>query len=391
MSRILEDFLSGYLEYCKNTEPPTQYHLWCGIGAIAAALQRKVYINWGPQQIFPNMYIVLIGDSGRCRKGVAFDIVQDLIRGVGIKNTAESITREKLIKDFATSVSNFTDPDKGVKLHCSLTAFVEELSIFLGQNDVKFLADLTDWYNAKNEWTYSTKGQGTDKIQGICFNLIGGTAPDWLSSILPGEAVGGGFTARIIFVVEEDKKHKQPRNIPPDPELRSALIKDLEKIHLIMGEMKFAPDALAMYEDWYINKSDVTGVKDPKFGSYNERRATHLRKLAMVCSASRGSSRRITKFDLLRATKILEATEIKMPRVFRSLGKARYGELTAQVFDFIKQEGKTTASKILRRFSMDIDQYTLQIVTQTLAGMKVIRAVPNTQTLDTEYSWIKEE
>ena len=80
-----------------------------------------------------------------------------------------------------------------------------------------------------------------------------------------------------------------------------------------------------------------------------------------------------------------------MPRVFRSLGKARYGELTAQVFDFIKQEGKTTASKILRRFSMDIDQYTLQIVTQTLAGMKVIRAVPNTQTLDTEYSWIKEE
>lgn len=372
MARQLEDFLTGYLEYCKGTEPPINYHLWCAISAIAAALQRKAYINWGVETILPNMYIVLIGPSGN-RKGVAMGILQDIIREVGIRSTAESITREALIRDLRDSVNKFDDPDGGIKFHCSLTAFSEELSIFLGQNDVKFLADLTDWYNCKPEWTYRTKGQGTDKIQGICFNLLGATAPDWLVSILPREAIGGGFTARIIFVVEEQKAEIVPLPKEPDLKLRTALIKDLEQIHLVCGEYRFTPEAISLYKGWYEQSANGSyGIKDPKFAAYNERRATHIKKLGMIMSASRGSDRKITLKDLERAVGILEKTEIKMPRVFRSLGKSRYSEVTMQVFDYIVLKKQVSASEILNKFYLDVDDYTLDVVSKTLQAMKVI-------------------
>lgn len=392
MARVLEDFISAYLKYTEQTEPPTKYHLWCAISAIASSLERKVYMKWGTETIYPNQYIILIGASGRCRKGVAFAIVQDLVKEVGIVATAESITREALIKDIAESTASFLDPETGTIFHCSLSSYQEELSIFLGQADVRFLADLTDWYNCKPDWTYRTKNMGTDRITNLCFNLLGGTAPDWLVSIIPQEAIGGGFTARCVFVVEEEKKHLVPRPPMPDSNLRSMLVNDLEQIHIMAGEMKFTPEAEDIYAHWYEHVSHKTGVKDPKFESYNERRATHIKKLCMAMSASRGSDRRITKHDFERALAILEDTEKKMSRVFTGLGEARYSKSTAMVLDYIMKSpgGRCKASEILRKFSRDVDSYTLDIIGKTLRGMMVVTTEFEQGTGDTIFTFRKD-
>jgi hypothetical protein len=370
--RQLEDFITAYLKYVEGTESPTQYHLWCGISAIAAALQRKAYIVWGTETIFPNMYIVLIGPSGKCRKGVAMAIGQDLVRSIGIKVTAESITREALIRDLRECAVSYDDPDKGIMFHCSLTTHSPELSVFLKQKDVAFLADLTDWYDSKSEWTYRTKGQGTDTIQGICFNLLGASAPDWLTSILPEEAIGGGFTSRVIFVVEDEKREVVPVPKLPNTELRLKLKADLERIYVMAGEFRMNKESIEIYSNWYIEHNKNPVITDPKFFGYNERKATHLKKLAIILSASRGDSRVVTVDDFNRALTILDNTEKKMPRVFRSLGKSRYSELTMTVFDFIIEKKVVSRSEILRKFYLDVDDYTLDIIAKTLYAMKAI-------------------
>jgi len=373
MSRQLDDFITGYLEYTQNLESPVSYNLWCGISCIAAALQRKVYLRWGISSIYPNMYIVLIGPSGRCRKGEAMGAAADLVKSVGIRIVAESITREALIRDIKESLSSYNDPDTGaVKVHCSLTAFNEELSVFLGQGDVKFLADLTDWYNSKDFWTYRTKGSGTDEIQGICFNMLGATAPDWLISILPQEAIGGGFTSRIIFIVEENKRAIVAAPFIPDAKLKSALLSDLEKIHIMAGEMKMDDEALELYMNWYIKESEKPALKDSRFAGYNERRATHLRKLSMICAASKRNARVIVLKDVERAMTILESAEQRMEKVFKGLGRSRYSELTMLVFEYIVREKEVNRSQILRQFYLDVDDYTCDIVTKTLLAMRVI-------------------
>lgn len=380
-ARELDDWLNTYLKYTDNTEPPTSYHIWTAISLIAGALQRKVYLNWGHDTIYPNMYIVLIGPSGRARKGTAMGIGNDIIKDIGIQIASESITREALIRDMKDAISQFTDASDGkIKFHCSITTLSEELSVFLGQNDIKFLADLTNWYDSRDSWTYRTKGSGTDQIQGVCFNLLGATAPDWLQSILPQEAVGGGFTSRIIFIVEEDKGKTVPEPILTDEEkeMRVLLKRDLERIATLSGEMVYTPDAKQFYIKWYKKheKNISEGnppIDDPRFSGYVDRRATHIRKLCMVMSASRGMDRTITLEDIKRAEKTLLAVEGKMHKTFGGLGRSQYSEVTDKVIKLVQQKKKVNRSYILRTMYRDIDPGTLDIIETTMTQMKLVK------------------
>jgi len=393
--RELDDWLDAYLTYTENTEPPLSYHTWVGISLIAGALQRKVYLNWGHETIYPNMYIVLVGPSGKARKGTALTIGKDILQDIGISLTSESITREALIRDMKDALDSFQDETTGkLRYHCALTAISDELSVFLGQNDVKFLADLTDWYDSRKSWTYRTKGAGTDKIQGVCFNILGATAPDWLQSILPQEAVGGGFTSRIIFVVEEDKGKIVPEPIytREDEELRGMLVRDLERISTLTGEMRFSDKGKQKYINWYKKyendmREGKVVIEDTRFTGYMERKATHLRKLSMVLSAARSSERVITEDDLSKALSLLSQAEKKMPKTFGGLGTSQYSDITNKVLNLIQSRGELTRSNLMRKMYRDLDPGTLDVVETTMRQMKVVEVVSIPGKGDVLYKW----
>lgn len=380
-SRRLSDWLSGYLKYASNTEPPISYHTWIGLSMIAGVLQRRCYLRWGFETIYPNLYIVLVGPSGRCRKGTAISLGKDILTQIqSVSLTSESTTREALIKYMKEATKNFSDPDLGViRFHCSLMCISEELSVFLGQNDIKFLADLTDWYDSRDKWTYRTKSSGTDEIEGVCFNLLGATAADWLQSILPQEAIGGGFTSRIIFIVEENKGKTVPvyNRSSDENDLRKYLIEDLERISTMAGEFTFSPDAQQQYVQWYQNteaqgKKGKYAIDDPRFAGYCDRRATHIRKLCMIFSASRSNDQMIQTIDFDRALKTLNAAEVKMPRVFGGLGTAKYSQATEKILTYIANKKVVKRADLLLKFYRDVDGPTLEIIEDVLEKMKVI-------------------
>lgn len=397
MPRRLSDWISGYLEYADESEPPLSYHTWVGISMLASVLRRRVYFKWGYETIYPNMYIILIGPSGKCRKGTAMRLGYEVIRDVGIKIVSESITREALIRNMKNSVDSVVDPDtRKVQYHCSLSCISEELSVFLGQNDVKFLADLTDWYDSKDKWTYETKNSGVDSIQGLCFNLLGATAADWLVSILPQEAIGGGFTSRIIFVVEENKRKTLPK---PHLSKRSAALlvtlkSDLEHISTMAGRFDFSTDTEDQYTSWYQAQDTQTAkgkppINDPRFAGYCERRATHLRKLCMIFSASRGDDMMITPDDFRRALSVLTAVEVKMPKVFSGLGTSRYSQITEKILTFLSTRTKVSRSELLIQFYRDLDYETLKIIEETLSKMRVVKIEIDMKTSEAYYTYIK--
>lgn len=397
MSREVSDWLDGYLKYTENSEPPTSYHTWCGLSLIAGALQRKVYLNWGFERIHPNLFAVLVGPSGKARKGVALGIAKDMLSRISTVSIApEASSREAIILAMKRAMANYTDPtDNKVKLHCSLTAFSEELAVFLGQSDIKLLANLTDWYDSKDAWSYETIGRGRDSLEGLCFNLMGATAPDWLQSMLPQEAVGGGFTSRVIFVVEEKKGKTVPKHelTPAEISLQEKLSRDLERINKLSGEAHFSPDGEKAYVDWYEEQDRLLAqgklaVDDSRFAGYCERRATHIRKLMLLCSAGRGDSLVIEQADFRKALGILVATERKMHWTFGGLGKAKYSNITDQVIRYIQQMGCCTRSTLLAKFYRDLDTFTLREVEATMEQMKVVEISMLLNKGDKMYKWI---
>lgn len=401
MAREVTDWIDSYLQYTDNTESPVSYHKWCALSVVAGALQRRCYLQWGlAEVIYPNLYVVLIGPSGRTRKGTAIGIAKDMLKKTaGVTVVPESSSgRQAMILAMKRASKNFEDPIDGkIKFHCSVTAFSEELSVFLGQGDIAYLSNLTDWYDSKDDWEYETVGRGKDSLQGLCLNLCGGTAPDWIQSMIPHEALGGGFTSRVIFIVEEKKRKIVPEYFvdAATRELGEKLQRDLERIANLSGEMTFDEEGKDAYVAWYIDQDSKLSagepaIQDKRFAGYCERRATHLRKLMLVCSASRGDDLKLTKADFLKAKGLMEDAEINMPRTFGGLGKARNSDAVDTVMNYIQTMGITTRTKVLQMFYRDVDAMTLSSIEQTLQQMGKINVKLNVNTQDKVYTWIND-
>lgn len=392
-------WLDHYLVYTENSESPTSYHTWCGLSVIAGALQRKVWLKWGlGRVIYPNLYTVLVGPSGRTRKGVAIGIAKDFLKQIpSVSVVPESSSgRQAMIQAMKRASTTFQDLNDGkIRFHCSVTAFSEELSVFLGQGDIAYLSNLTDWYDSKDDWEYETIVRGKDSLQGLCVNLMGGTAPDWIQSMIPQEALGGGFTSRIIFIVEEVKRKIVPEYIPTQAELdlQELLLRDLERIALLTGEITFEETAKQMYITWYIMQDkDLSAGKpvitDTRFAGYCERRATHLQKLMILCSASRGDDLKITTEDFRRALKLLTDAEVNMPKTFGGLGKSRMSDESDMILNYIKSMGFTTRKLVLQKFYRDVDPLTLSNVEQLMQQMQVVKVKLMPEEGDKSYTWI---
>lgn len=378
-SRYLSDLLTGYLKYTEDTEPPKSYHTWCAISMIAGAMQRRLFFRWGHDLIYPNMYVILVGPSGHARKGTAMKVSKEFLRNAGVATASESVTREALIKAMVNSTQSYSDDLGKILWHCSISAVSEELAVFLEQSDIKFLAALTDWYDCHDIWKYETKGGGVDKLQGVCFNLLGGTAPDWLSSIFPEEALGGGFTSRCIFVVEERKGKTVPKP-SMDEELGQLIQADLEHIMTLSGEMTMTPEAENYYIKWYESaeediKNGKMAVEGQYFSGYCSRRATHIRKLAMVLSISRSDDLIITLEDMQRADKVLTSVERNMSSAFHGLGRSQYSRAVQDVLQIMARRRKIKRSDLLKMVYKNIDSQDLKVVKEILQQMKVIRVI----------------
>lgn len=402
MARELSGWLENYLKYTENSESPISYHVWCGLSVIAGALQRRVYLRWGlGRVVYPNLYVVLVGPSGRTRKGVAIGIAKDFLKKISsVTVTPESSSgRQAMILAMKRAAVNFQDPTDGkIKFHCAVTAFSEELSVFLGQGDIAYLSNLTDWYDSKDEWEYETVGRGKDALTGLCLNLMGGTAPDWIQSMIPQEALGGGFTSRIIFIVEEKKRKIVPEYLPTaeEEELAELLTRDLERINQLAGEVTFTEAAKQLYIEWYIEQDTALSagrppIGDPRFAGYCERRATHLQKLMILCSASRGDDLQIHSEDFKNALKILTDAEALMPKTFGGLGKSRISDETDTVINYIRAVKTTTRKILLSKFYRDIDATTLGTIEATMLQMGVIQIKLMPQEGDKLYKWIGED
>ena len=57
-------YIKDFLHYTSGNECPEPYRLWSGLSLLASVLGRKVWTFHGRFQIFPSLYVVLVGDAG---------------------------------------------------------------------------------------------------------------------------------------------------------------------------------------------------------------------------------------------------------------------------------------------------------------------------------------
>ena len=373
--RIADDWITLFMKYTDNSEPPSLYREWTAVSVLGAALQRKVFLRW-EGTFYPNLYVVLVGPSGS-RKGTAMRPGKELLNQIGVKLSAEAITREALIRRLKKSNDQMIK-DGRVYLHASLTIFSEELTVFLGYNNRQLMSDLSDWFDCSDHWTYETKGKGTDEISNIWVSLLGATTPELLRTTLPYDAIGGGLTSRIIFVFEEKREKTiiAPFKTPEEIEIERVLLHDLEMIHMYFGDFKVTDKFMECWAGWYPSQENEIDYRDPRFEGYVNRRATHILKLSMIVNVSRKGGRLILDdVDFDRAHDLLRRTEKKMFNTFRGVGKSDISDIVNDVMTTIALKRTISFSDLLSLYYNDTDKQTLKRVIETLEAMNYCKVI----------------
>ncbi len=372
--RKLTDWLDSYMEYTDNSEPPVLFRLWTAISVLAAALQRKCYVDWGMLTFYPNLYIILVGPSGT-RKGTAMYPGQDLLRELGVSLAADATTLQALIRRLKETNSTQLSPETGLPVfHSSMTIFSKEFTV-LYKND-ELIASLCDWYDCDAKWKYDTKNSGTDEILGVWVNMIGATTPDMVRSSLPLDAIGGGLTSRIIFVAEQNKAKTVAMPFLSEEQLaiKHQLFADLEKISMLVGRFKCTKNFMEYWVEWYTRIDSSPPIFDSsKFSGYMQRRPNHAMKLSMIMSISRSSEMVLRQKDLERAIKLMEITERNMPTVFDGVGENPVASLVPRITAFMSIQKQVGYDVLMRYFYQDIDDFNMDKLLRSMENMGYLK------------------
>lgn len=373
-NRKLPDWIDAYTTFTSESEPPDSYKRWVAVSAIASALQRKVMIPMHGG-VYPNMYVVLVGPSG-CRKGTAIKPARDMIRELGIPLSVEATSGAALVRRLKDAKE---DSLLGTRMysHCSLTICSEELTVFLGYNQIELMATLCDWYDCTPKWTKETIGRGPEPIDNVWVNLLGATTPSLIQSTLPQDAIGGGLTSRIVFIFEPRKGKLiiLDAETPETKQLRQELMHDLEVIRTIHGEFQLSNEWLESYTKWRVAEDEKPPFKDTRFSGYFNRRPTHIIKLSMIVSASRSNELILSGGDFDRAIRFLREAEIKMPHTFAGFGASPVAKIIPVVINLLETKGEILMSDLVKMFYFDADKELIDKCIATLMAMKVCKVV----------------
>lgn len=299
---------------------PDIFRRWSAISAIAATLERRVYVSTSMSVVYPNMFVLLVAPPG-VGKSVGIKHASDLVmRTNKIAMAPEDVTKASLIDAMQEAKKIFTVPPKIMLEYHSLFVSADELGVLLPSHDLAFLNTLNVLYDNRPRYKETRRHREKDLIlEAPQINILAGTQPDYMGTLLPAEAWGMGFMTRIMMIYHgKPSKPKLfgPKGVKLDTK---DLLHDLNMVAELHGEFTWHPDAEAELTEWYGRDLEPVPTHS-KLKHYVARRVLHVLKLSMISSAARRNDLVIEVEDVDRARAWLLEAEALMPEVFKDMG-----------------------------------------------------------------------
>lgn len=374
MARVCDDWLQTYLDWTlPRSESPENMILWSGLVALSSALKRKVKIPkklMGGYDIYPNIYTIFVAPPGVARKSTTVGRTEELLREVDhIQIASTAVSASKLVADLSDTLDG------------SLTILPSELGTFMNVSSEEMYDLLTDLFDNKEVYTYSTRMHGLEVVERPCINFLAATTPRWVEQQMPLHVIGGGFASRCIFIFEDAPRKRQLYYDVDEKQvklMKDALVVDLKHIAALEGSFKHDKKETRDYiEAWYQKLDVIADSAGPGVEGYFNRKHIHAHKVAMLLAIAESDRMVLTIDHFEKAVAILEALEAKMPHALVYAGQNPLAEMTWQVWDFIKAQGTATERSVIRRFHVDLGSDGLSEVLGTLIRAGAVERLPN--------------
>lgn len=361
--KLSNEAVLRYLEYVEDTESPRLFHIWSFLAGVGACLGRRVYLDFGIDNIYANQFVIITGPPGS-RKSTAMKITERLLKQAtnirfapddtagqrqgliaamegDAEEDEETAEAQAQLEAAAQATLDAISTDKVRKLPFSkvvdprdrhvMMAAASEFASLIGERSQNMTIFLSKCWDGE-DYEYKLKAQSMILTEPL-LAIVGCIQPGQIAESFPSHSIGQGFTSRLIFVYGARKYKKVPRPVPlPEhiaDEMR-ALFGDL--FYKFDGEIKETPAAAKLLDDLYDVKVELD---DPRFVFYIDRRQTHLIKLA-ICLAAARRSMVIDVQDINDAQTILAATEVSMPDALGEFGMSPLGAAKQKMMDYLR-------------------------------------------------------
>jgi hypothetical protein len=253
---------------------------------------------------------------------------------------------EKLSKGFPR-MSPGVNGAGGMKLGLESAAMLvsTELSVFItaSQFTITCLSDL--WDSKEGIYQYGTRGKGEWNINEPIVSLLGGSAQNWLVKSVPADAVGGGFTRRVNFVLAT-KKETVPDTTGRPLIDKDDLVEDLRYMAQIRGQFSLTNDALKLLKIYH-DSCDPNDFDDEASAVYKTSKWANAGKLAEIIAMSRSDNLVIEEEDLQTAIDKVEDVAKDLKIVFRAVGESDLASASDRVIRFLETRGFASRGDIL--------------------------------------------
>lgn len=414
---MAHDVFGLYLHYRRDTEPPVIFHRWAITACIGALLGRQLWIPFGSNRIFPNQYIMFIGDPGS-RKTTAIKMATSILRSSGYGTfSAQRTSKEKFLLDLAGEPEEVdVKGKKGFALLDDISVLetndgmpreilidADEFNNFMGAGNIEFqsiLGELWDWDNTEAGYRFRLKNSRSIDITQPTISILAGNTPSNFALCFPPASIGQGFMSRLLLIQGESTGRKITFPEEPPPELKEELVRMFllmkQRLH---GKVTIAPDAKDMLDSIYKTWPDL---EDLRFKHYSTRRFTHLLKLCIIYAAAR-LSQTIEGVDVIHANTVLAYAEMLMPKALGELGKSKNSEAANKIMQALFATKKPLDfPRLWKEVQRDLEKPTdltqvlanLQYADQILvvpmdkAGGKTVGYLPKAKGLDRKVMYV---
>lgn len=386
MARKFKSWISGLAAYIERTEAPRIFWRWGAISTIASALQRKVWLPFGIENYYPNLYILLVGPPAS-RKGAPVIISRRLLKDIEVSVAVDSSSKRAFTMELEETAKKETYYLDG-KPHaqCAISICSTEMSSLLAVNPKEMIEVLTDIYDSPDTWDYKTRGQDEDRLYNVCVNCLIATTPTWLAANLPQEAIGGGYTSRHVVVYGE--RVYQRVTIPGrrgwedlhDGEVEKRqeriyadLVNDLLHISQLTGEFKWTEAGFKLFDSWYQAIDDkFRACPDERLHPFIGRMHACVIKTAMCLRVDWSDELLLDEEEIKKAIEYLEQVLSIASDAFAGHGRSRLGVDQNRVMDQLSLMKVTTLRELMSHNYRHLTLTELKEVLQGIATMGLV-------------------
>jgi len=362
-------FIEDFPDYCETlTDAPRIYKEESAFDILSSIIGRRIYLQWGEDRIFPNIYKIYIGKSTAYRKSTMQKIQKRFVENIiGFDSLlANRFSYEGLISFIENQSHVISYFDEFANLY-------EVLKKSYTLSPEAFLTEVFECPDMKSEGALVSKNI---ILKNVFINIIGATTESWLLKNMNESSVRGGFLPRFLFVWAKEKENTMPIPSEPDKSQRGLLLGHLKGIMELVGDGDPVPMVMSSEaKNVYVRFHDLLERKylntDSLYSPFYSRALTYVLKYAMLISIDCENSFTISESSM-------EMAVIKIDRLLKGFQEFTNEEITfnkyqatrKRVIKFIADRGEVGKSNLLQGLKMPTKD--LQTVLNTLVEEETI-------------------